>query len=470
MNHLKSNAIFLSILLLVLVCASSALAGSVKGATLVIYNSGRALVGETRSVTLPKGLASVVFKDVPTTLDSTSIRASATGMTVLDLQYSYLPITTRNLLDRYIGKELTVIMPDPADADGRILRKATLVSNADQPIFLVGKEVYVGNYDALLLPELPKELEQEPTLTLTTDNVSAAKRDVLLSYLMGGLTWRADYALSVNEKGDMATMDAWATVDNTSGRGFSNAELKLVAGDVQQVPMPRRNQYAKGVMLMDAEMAAAPSQPVEEQFSQYHVYSVPRLLNLAESGTRQLSLFSAREIAVEQQLLSHFQSGSGQRNGTVRQNVEVSLAFANTEKNGLGRPMPGGLVRVFMPTGDGSQLLAGESRIPHVPNGDEVKLALGRAFDVTVERDQTAFRKLGKNSYEMGWKITVRNGKKAPQKLVLRDSFPGQWTVMNADFKYAKVDAGTIEFDLGAVPPSAEGKGMVITYTVQITY
>lgn len=469
MNCLKSLVLFFLFSLLILPCFSVASAGSVKGGTVTVYNSGRALVSEFRSVTLPQGLASVVFKDVPSTLDPTSVRASAKGMTVLDLEYSYLPINTKNLLDRYLGKEMTIIMPDPTDGDARMLRKATLISNEDRPVFMVGDEVYVGNYEAFLLPELPKDLNVEPTLTLTTDNESAGKRDVRLSYLMGGLTWRADYSLEVNAKGDKASLDAWATLDNSSGRGFSGTSFKLVAGDVHRAGAGPRMMYAKNAVMMDSEMAAAPPQPEEEQFSQYHVYNVSRAVSMAESGTKQISLFASGDVGVTQELVSRFHAGGGQRNGVIKQNTDLSLLFENTKKNGLGRPMPAGLVRVFMPAKDGNQLVAGESRIGHVGVGSEVKLSMGRSFDVQVERRQSSFTKLGKSSVEMGWSIEVRNGKDEPQALKLQDMYSGQWQVITTDHNYVKADAGTVEFDL-MVPPTRDGKPMVINYTVQVNY
>ncbi len=469
MNRLKSHALLLLFAALILSTTSMAYAGSVKGGNVTVYNSGRALVSEFRSVTLPKGLASVVFKDVAATLDPTSVRAFAKGMTVLDLEYSYLPITTKNLLDRYLGKELTIIMPDPTEEDSRMLRKATLISNEDAPVFMVGNEVYVGSYEAFLLPELPKGLHVEPTLTLTTDNDSAAKRDVRLSYLMGGLTWRADYALALNAKGDSATLDAWATISNSSGRGFSGTTFKLVAGEVQRAGGRPRMMYAKNAVMMDAEMASAPPMPAEEQFSQYHVYSIPRAVTLSESGTKQLGLFNSHKIAVKQQLTSRFHGGGGQRTGAMKQSVELSLSFVNTSKNGLGRPMPAGLVRVFMPTSDGSQLLAGESNVGHKGEGAKVDLTLGRSFDVKVERRQTTFKKLGKRSVEMGWRIEILNGKNSAQALKLNDMYSGEWDVTKADSDYVKKDAGTLEFDL-SVPPTKDGTPVVLNYTVRVNY
>lgn len=466
MNYLKSHVYFAFLIAISLLGAADCRAFGVKGASVTVYNSGRALVSETRSVTLPKGPANVVFKNIPATLDPTSVRASARQMTVSGVEYSYVPITRKNLLDRYVGKELSVILPDPADADARILRKATLLSNTNGPVFLVGDEVYLGDALAYLLPKLPGDVQQEPTLSLHTDNAVEGKRAIQLSYLMGGLTWRADYALTVDSSGATAALDAWATVTNTSGCAFSGAALKLVAGDMHRQPARNFGVMAKAVM---TEAVQADGAPREESFSQFHLYTVPGRADLAAGATRQLSLLSASKLMVRQELSSRFSGGVHQRSGKVDQGIDTTLLFANTAKAGLGKPMPGGLMRVFMPSSDGSLILAGESSLPHTGVGGEVKLSLGRSFDVQAERVQTEFTRLGKRSVKMGWRISVTNGKDKPQSLKLTDAYPGQWEVVAADRKYTKPDAGSLAFDV-TVPPTPDGKPLVINYTVQVTY
>ena len=444
----------LALLLFLLLTPAVSLAGG-NNAFVAVYNTGRAQVREMRTVTLPKGPAAVVFTDVPATLDPTSIRAAAPGMAVKSIQYAYRPVTPKNLLDMYVGKELSVILPDPADANGRILRKATLISNADRPVFAMGKEVYIGSYEALVLPELPKGFDEKPTLTLTTDNDAEGRRNVALHYLMGGLGWRADYTMMVKPDGLSADLEAWATVTNSSDYGFQGADLRLVAGDVQRTQANfKMARMAQPMLTMEAAADSAGG-AVEESFSEYHVYTLDRAVNLPPQGARQLSLFSAASVPVEQELVSRYRAGTGQRAGKISQGVESLLTFRNLAENHLGRPLPAGQVRVFMPTMDGHQLLAGETRLDHVADGGEVRLVLGRSFDVNVERRQTAYKKIGKNAYEIGWAVTVTNGKKVPQDLILKETFPGQWEVLSADAPYAKTDSATIEFDLKGLPPSA---------------
>jgi len=465
MNRLKYCS-FSFVVLSVLLVAQAAYATGIKGASLAIYNNGLALVQETRSVNLPQGMASVVFKDVPATMDPTSVHAIAQDMNVLDVQYSYLPVTSTNLLKRFVGKEVTLILPDPADANARIQRKATLLSVAERPIFQIDGEVYMGNVEGVRFPELPEDLQEEPSLTLTADSATAGKRDVLLGYLMDGLTWRADYNLVLDQSGKSGDLSAWATISNTSGRGFVGASLKLVAGDVNREPVARKMMLRAAAA--DAVMESAPGAPAQEAFSQFHVYTVDRPVSIAEAGTRQIGLFSSPKVTVTEELVSTYR-GMGQMRGDIKQPVAMNLLLSNTEADGLGKPMPAGLVRVFQPTSDGSRILAGETSIPHTGNGGDITLPLGNAFDVSVERTQTAFAKTGKNGFEMTWRIAVTNGSAAAKRVILRDMYTGQWEVLKSDKKASNPDSGTLEYTLD-VPPNAGGQPVVVTYSVRVTY
>ncbi|WP_272699354.1 DUF4139 domain-containing protein [Desulfovibrio sp. Fe33] len=447
-------------------------AAQAAGSVVAIYNNGQAQVTESRMVTLPEGAAAVVFSDIPETLDPSTIRATAPDMAVEDVQYSYRPITADNLLDAFVGKELSVILPDPTDANARIQRKARLLSNEGRPIFALGNEVYVGSYDALLLPEMPAGFDAAPNLTLTTRSTVAGRKNVALSYLMDGLTWRADYNLTVSQSGGTADLDAWATVSNSSNHAFPGADLRLVAGEVGRVPSRKlfarnKNVMAEAVM-MDA--APAPAAAAEESFSGYHVYDPGRYVSIPASGSKQVALFSASNIPVKTELSSRFYSSPNRLAGKQGQPVESTLIFTNTEQNRMGRPMPAGVVRVFMPASDGAKLLAGEARLGHSAVGEEIRLAVGQSFDVNVERVQTSFQRIGKNAAEVGWRITVRNGSAESRDVRLQDSFSGQWTILSADTPYTAKDAGTIEFDLKNVAPTTGGEGKTVNYTVRFEY
>lgn len=465
MKRLVLHTVVLSALLLALIPVRPCGASGVEGASVTIYGSGRALVGESRSVNLPKGPAEVVFRNIPDTIDPTSVSATAEGMAVTGLEYRYTPLTRRSLLDRYVGKELSVILPDPASGDGRILRKAVLLANADKPVFQMGNEIYLGDALAYLLPKLPEGMDAEPTLALRTENEAAARRAIRLRYLMGGLTWRADYTLILDAAGKSGSLEGWATVANTSACDFRGATLKLVAGDVRQASAPM---LRKGMVMAEAALAAD-NMPEPESFAQFHVYAVPGPVDLSAGGTRQLGLLDAPTVAVAEELECRFGNGVRQLAGPEKQAVNLSLRLHNVKDRGLGIPLPAGQVRAYRPTRDGSLLLLGETPLTHTAVGEEAVLPMGTAFDVTVTRTQTEFTRLGKQSYRIGWSLAVTNGRPAPQALAIVDGYRGEWQVLSADHAHTRPDASSLRFDVTA-PPTPDGQPLRITYTVQVTY
>ena len=48
---------------------------------------------------------------------------------------------------------------------------------------------------------------------------------------MTGMSWSADYVLTVGRDEKQADLDGWVTVVNNAGTAFPNAKLQLVAGE-----------------------------------------------------------------------------------------------------------------------------------------------------------------------------------------------------------------------------------------------
>jgi hypothetical protein len=138
----------------------------------------------------------------------------------------------------------------------------------------------------------------------------------------------------------------------------------------------------------------------------------------------------------------------------------------NSEKSGLGMPLPMGTVRVFKVDTDGSTLLAGEDSIDHTPKDEKVQLYVGDAFDVVGERKQTNYTsEVEHHTIEESYEITLRNHKAEDVEVrVVEHLFRwSQWTITQESQDHEKLDSQTIEF---RVPVKANGEATV-TYTVQ---
>ncbi len=75
---------------------------------------------------------------------------------------------------------------------------------------------------------------------LNTDK--SGKLNAELSYITGGMSWKADYSMLAAEKGDKLDVIGWVTIDNQSGKTFDNARIKLMAGDVSKI-QPDQDRY-----------------------------------------------------------------------------------------------------------------------------------------------------------------------------------------------------------------------------------
>ena len=62
----------------------------------------------------------------------------------------------------------------------------------------------------------------------------------------------------------------------------------------------------------------------------------------------------------------------------------LDVRFENTERDGLGEPLPSGVVRVFESYA-GREVLAGEAEVGDRPVGLPVELVIGRALNVMLE-------------------------------------------------------------------------------------
>ncbi|MBU1249281.1 MAG: DUF4139 domain-containing protein [Proteobacteria bacterium] len=431
---------------------------------LAVYGNGRVLVCEVRSLSLPAD-GEVVFSGVPETVlpDTLSVRSltAPDRFRVLEIGYRFDRADASTLFRRYRGREVTVILPDPRDANGRISRKAVLLDAGGTPVFDLGDSIYVGPFEGILLPELPEGLDREPTLRWLVENRGPARQDVEVSYLADGMGWRADYALILDEQGKNAALSAWATIDNQTGMDFPEAGIKLVAGEVNRVSPQMRQAKSEAYMTMDAVPG-----PQERAVGEYHLYELSRPVSLSRAESRQVRLFSAPKVPVRSELISRFTVWAGQQGRPIEQPVEAFLEFENDGKSGLGQAMPAGTARVYRREVEGAALLLGEDQVGHVPDGEKVRLKLGNAFDVTVERVQTAFRKIGKTAVSMTWEITVRNGSKVEKRVKLQEMLNGQWSISKATMKYEKVSSGMVEFEL-VLPP---GKGATtLSYSVDIS-
>ncbi|MDE3032818.1 MAG: DUF4139 domain-containing protein, partial [Acidobacteriota bacterium] len=266
-----------------------------KALAVTIYNDNLALVKDTREVRLPKGEARLAFEEVsaqirPETALLRNITASK-GFWVSEQNFDFDLLTPQKLLDKYVGKQVTVVrsVPNPDGAGAKEVREtATVLATNGGVVLQFPDRIETSIPGRIVYPGVPTNLRSRPTLVISLHSSEAAPQRLELSYLTGGLSWRADYV--ANLAPDEKTMDlsGWVTLTNQSGAAYPHATLQLVAGDVHQVRAQR------SVELGMARMAAPqPPRMQEEGLFEYHLYTLDHPTTLAVNQTKQVALLSA---------------------------------------------------------------------------------------------------------------------------------------------------------------------------------
>lgn len=460
-----------------------------EGVGLTIYNGNWAVVKEWRTITLKKGLNALKFQDVakfidPTTVSFTSLTDSE-GTHVLEQNYEYDLVSRDKLLEKYIDKEITLEQEYFDEQKRHVERKnVTLLSVQGGMVVKDKEEISLNPYGRVILPALPEGLITKPTLVWTLSAQKAGQHLSKVAYQTNNINWNADYILVTNKDDTAMDFSAWVTIINTSGATYKDAEIKLMAGDVQRVsPMGYDGRTRKSGDYLLGAMEEKEAGFVEKEFFEYHLYTLQRPSTLKDNSNKQIELFTpVHEVPLTK--IFHYYgnpnalywayggSAYTDRNyGTeTNKKVDIYLEFLNKKENKLGIPLPAGRIRVYKKDeDDGSLEFVGEDRIDHTPKDEKVRIKLGSAFDVVGERKQTDF----KCDYDRDWmretfEIKIRNHKKEPVTVLVKEILYRwvNWKIENASHKFEKDDARTIYFPVTVKPDGEE----VITYTVLYTW
>jgi hypothetical protein len=439
-----------------------------------VYNSNIALVRDVRNLTLPTGNFRLKFEDIAATVNPATVHfrslTDPSKLNVLEQNYEYDLLDPAKLLHKYVGKEVTLVH---AYIDNGTLKreevKATLLSDNNGQVWKIGNDIVTGEYgQSYRFPEVPANLYDHPTLLMSLENSGAQKQQIEASYLANALSWNSDYVLTVNRDDKAADLDGWVTLSNNSGTAFHNARLQLVAGDLNRVQDSRK--LMRVMESVNVNAAAAPAQFQQENFSEYHLYTLGRRTSIENQETKQISLLQGSAVPVEKIFIvngQNFYYHNYQNPGApLKDPVMVYYKFRNEEKSGLGMPLPAGSVRVYQKDSKGGVLFVGEDRIDHTPKDEDVSIHIGNAFDVVAERKQTDFKKIASNVYEMEFEITLRNHKDTPITVQCNEPIGGTWEILSSSYKFTKTEAWAAQF---SVPVDKNGTS-VLKYRIRVTY
>lgn len=295
--------------------------------------------------------------------------------------------------------------------------------------------------------------------------VNAPVRGLDLAYVSSGLGWSASYNLLVAPDDASGRIDGYAEIYNRSGAAFDAAVVQLLAGQVNFQDSGRGRAFEM-MAAARAPMADEAPQLSEQAFAGYHLYDVSETLDLAAGSSRRIRMLGADRVVLERQLRVVSDANIYERQvDPERRPVAIRYRVARPAGDEFAdTPLPSGPVRVLQPDAQGRVQLLGVASIPDSPAGEDLVLAVGTAFDVIVERQQTAYDRLSREMVESAWRVQLRNGSERDVTVEVIERIPGDWTMVESNREPDATTARTARF---VVEIPARGQAE-LTYRVQV--
>ncbi|MBQ3834387.1 MAG: DUF4139 domain-containing protein [Elusimicrobia bacterium] len=433
----------------------------VYSASVTVYNDDFALVRDVKEFELNRGAQKIEISDVASKIDPTSVLpkfvSDADKISILEQNYDYDLVNSNKLLQKYIGKEITVERQLP-NSKKEQLTGTLLAVNGGIIIRTNNEKIIINPEGEISLSGLPEGLMLKPTISWLVDSKVSGKKSMELSYKTSGFSWNADYVAVLDKNDKNIDLNAWVTINNISGATYKDADLKLVAGDVNTV---KRNSSPRMLMAVNKAAAVSDEASFEEQsFFEYHIYNLSRKTTLKDNEKKQIELTSAQKVPVEKKYIFNGSKYNGK--------VEVVLVLKNNKESNLGIPLPKGKVRVFKNDGRALEFV-GEDKIEHTPEKADISLSLGNAFDVTAEKmTVNVVRNNNSKNMEESIEFKVKNSKDVPVKVEIVENLNAysSWKIISSSEKYIKKNSNTIIFNI-EIPAKAEKK---IEYKVKYSW
>lgn len=400
-------------------------AADTKELGLTIYNGGFGLVKEKRRLNFDEYDPEIIYADVAQRIETDSLVVE--GLNVLEFNYDYDLANREKLLLKYIGREVTLReRKTGARKNCRLLS----VEGGGSCVFedVESKEIYLDTAWEIILPSLPSGLLVKPALVWKSDGKPAG--EVQVSYLSGGFRWAANYVVELKDKS--LRIVGWAEIENNSGMTYTEAKVKLIAGDVNRA-FEDEPVYGKRLYLTVEE--AAP-QAEEKAFFDYHMYTLRQTTTLKDNQTKQVCLLTANRVPFTQYYCLNFNKNK----------AEVVVELCNDRQSGLGLAIPKGKVKVYKEDeADGSLEFIGEDWVEHTPKDEEIKLVVGSAFDLVYDYKEVDHKKISGYEHHV-CQCVIRNHKETQVEVRFEPTIWGLWEMVDSSHEYNKKSSGKLEY------------------------
>lgn len=427
--------------------------------TLAIYQHGQTLVTEFREVNLDRGRQQITLRDLPENIDYQSL-ILRTRVRVHDHRFQNFYHDMNGLMRSLIDNPIRLEHPKGVVING-ILRSfepnlLVLELQDGSNTMLPGLSDYIVSSTNIDIPDY-----RGPALTLTLEQDRAGKYPLELNYLLNGLSWSAEYAMIISADDKHAELSGWSMIHNRTGNDFRDAEIHLIAGEVNTVSRAGR----QAVELYSAQRMTAAMMDAQESVSATDMGDLKRFpllgrLDINAGESRRVSL--TNDIKVGTQLRYRYTSTDRFMEFPLGGQVRVQYDILNDRSNGLGVSLPGGTMRMYK-MDENKLMWIGEDRVGNTSVGGTISVTSGLAFDLLIREIPRAQNRITDRIFEQSHEIELINMKTENVTIeVDRVLHQGQ-RVTHSSLPYEMVSSNRVVFK---VPVNREGKSM-LTFTLR---
>ncbi|MEN5114140.1 DUF4139 domain-containing protein [Brevundimonas diminuta] len=381
--------------------------------SLTVYNQNIALVEDVRNLNVPAGRSRQEFPGVSASIRPETVGLSGRGLSVVEQNFDYDLLTPGKLMESAVGNEIGIVRTNPGSGAQSTERARVLAANQGV-VLQIGDRIEVLRDDGVptrvIFDRVPQNLRPRPTLSVTLDAEGAGRRETTLSYLTSGLTWKADYVARFDEKAGKLDLTGWVTLTNNSGATFSNAQTRVVAGDVNLINQGGYN--PRPPVRVSNTRGNGTQSGGEGALADVYVYPLPEAVTVANNQTKQVGLIDTAGVPATKRYLRVVDGFYSAEEPVA---AEVGVIFANGSGN-AARALPAGVIRVYVKDEAGEPRFIGESQVDHSPAGSEIVVTTGDAFDVTVQPRLVSSERVSKRLVDYfrtryAMEYTVRNAR-----------------------------------------------------------
>ncbi|NJE62326.1 DUF4139 domain-containing protein [Thermococcus sp. 21S7] len=398
--------------------------------TVVLYNSARiGVVEKTLELELKEGMNEVPLEELAgLNIAEVTIRPLDEGVQVLGV---FSRGQSGDVYSANVGSEVEVKLRSGDTVTGKFL------GFKNGKIAIEGDGYYLINPNEVAYFKA-KNLEGKATAYAVLRAEEAGKYNVSIVYRVSNMSWESRYKLYI---GDNAKLYGYIVLNNPTAQEFKDAKVLLVAGDVQlyqNVPQPRVL-YALAEKGTDQVNVGQP-----EKIEAFYLYKLG-VADINPASTMMYPYINF-EVPFEREYL--YESWPYSREGAVYESISFK-----TEK-----VLPAGIAEIYRETDDGA-LLIGERAIEHTPEGDTLRIGIGKDYDlkgstVVLEEkhdDHYAYYKV---------KITLENFGKDAKTVIVRHYKWGK--VLSSSMEPIDETGNYVEFRVTVNP--GEKKEIVFDY------